>query len=385
MQLFPLLTSYFLLLIAALYISNKKDQAICDKFIFIIISLFFGLSYTNGWDWYGYLDYYEIIQKNGYTSVSDYYKYGIEYLYLLYLYIIGLTTLSFSFFIFINSLIINILIYKFCKKCNINYSIFILLYLAVSYLRLEFSTMKQMLAIAIILYAYSLILKDKILHSVFLIIIAAFIHRSSVIVLLLMPIITNKFPKSFHYGIILFALPVYYFSNEINHVLLAVVNNINISLLSSYLNKISIYLSFDSSSKINFQAMVILLFYLFLVITMKRRNIFLNLVCCHVIIVFYFSFLTQLMIIRLAYYFQIGWICCLIIKYQEKRYKYLYPIILMSIVIIKGTLNFRYESERNIFFPYYNVITLFFYNDEDYGRDREYIARTLLEYQTETK
>ncbi|EFD5435354.1 EpsG family protein, partial [Escherichia coli] len=39
-------------------LSNNDKNSLSPRFLLIILTLFTGLSYTNGWDWYGYLDFY---------------------------------------------------------------------------------------------------------------------------------------------------------------------------------------------------------------------------------------------------------------------------------------------------------------------------------------
>lgn len=77
---------------------NNSQNRIPVRVLFITLILFTGLTFTNGWDWYGYKDFYENIQSSGFSGVKDYNEYGIEYLYLAYMYIIGLTGLGFGFF-----------------------------------------------------------------------------------------------------------------------------------------------------------------------------------------------------------------------------------------------------------------------------------------------
>ncbi|EFJ0293348.1 O84 family O-antigen polymerase, partial [Escherichia coli] len=127
---------------------------------------------------------------------------------------------------------------------------------------------------------------------------------------------------------------------------------------------------------INPQAMALLVFYFICIrvcdVKNKKQIIFLNIIACQVIISFYFIFLTQLIIMRLVYYFQVGWICWVIILYKEYfRPKWLCFFLICLLFITKSILNFRYEQDRAVFFPYYNVISS--YLDDNYGRSRSFI------------
>ena len=164
-------------------LSNNKENSLNSRVLLIVLTLFTGLSYTNGWDWYGYVDFYNNIQNEGISAINEYNAYGIEYLYLIYLYIVGLSGGGFSLFILLNAIIVNILIYSFCKRVAINYSLFMFLFIAASYLRLELSTIRQGLAVVLVIYSYSLILNSKINLSLLFILLAICFHRSATIVL----------------------------------------------------------------------------------------------------------------------------------------------------------------------------------------------------------
>lgn len=93
---------------------------------------------------------------------------------------------GFFLLVVINSVIENIIIYRFIRKyANRNcwvFSVFIYLFTSTFYL-LGFSMMRQWLAMCIILYAYDFILRKKIIHSLLLIYIASTIHHTASILL----------------------------------------------------------------------------------------------------------------------------------------------------------------------------------------------------------
>ncbi|HFI8633172.1 TPA: O84 family O-antigen polymerase [Escherichia coli] len=357
-------------------LSNNDKNSLSPRFLLIILTLFTGLSYTNGWDWYGYLDFYNNIQNEGVSAIYEYNIYGIEYLYLIYLYIVGLSGGSFSLFILLNAIIINFLIYSFCKRAYVNYSLFMFIFIAASYLRLELSTIRQGLAVVIVIYSYSLLLNSKINLSLLFIFLAICFHRSAAIVLLSFPFVYYNSARNIHYFIVILTIPFVILSGELNVVFIKILNAFNSSLLNAYISKLIIYLSLNKQAIINPQAMALLVFYFICIrvcdVKNKKQIIFLNIIACQVIISFYFIFLTQLIIMRLVYYFQVGWICWVIILYKEYfRPKWLCFFLICLLFITKSILNFRYEQDRAVFFPYYNVISS--YLDDNYGRSRSFI------------
>jgi hypothetical protein len=371
---------YIFLAVSALItlsLTTFKDNAFSSKILLILFILFSGLSYTNGWDWFGYKDYYDYIQNAGFSAVKEYNEFGIEYLYLIYMYLIGVTGAGFGFFIFINAIFVNLLIYKFCKLSAINYAFFMFIFFAVSYIRLELSTIRQGLAVALVMYSYSLLLNEKKKTALAYIILAVCFHRSAAIVLLFLPFISTINKKQVHYAIVFCALPFLLLSDTINNIFIHLLSYINSGILAAYTTKLIIYLSLSTTAKINPQAIVLLLLYLLSIYFCETKNkkqiLFLNIMACQVVVSLYFTFLTQLIIMRMIYYFQVGWMCWVIILYKEYLKPRWFCFILIGLMVLaKLVLNFRYDSDRAVFFPYYNVISSIIDNDE-YGRSREFI------------
>ncbi|EOZ1860643.1 O84 family O-antigen polymerase, partial [Escherichia coli] len=114
---------------------------------------------------------------------------------------------SFSLFILLNAIIINFLIYSFCKRAYVNYSLFMFIFIAASYLRLELSTIRQGLAVVIVIYSYSLLLNSKIKLSLLFIFLAICFHRSAAIVLLFFPFVYYNSARNIHYFIVILTIP----------------------------------------------------------------------------------------------------------------------------------------------------------------------------------
>lgn len=367
-----------LLSLISFILTYKKEIAIIDKLLCLVFIFFMGLSYTNGWDWYGYKDFYEYIQINGFNAVNEYNQFGIEYSYLVYLYIIGLSGAGFGLFIFINSIVVNTLIYKACTRMAINYGLFMFIFLAVSYIRLEFSTIRQGLAVALVMLTYASLLNQRFKIALFYVLLAIAVHRSAIIVLLFIPFIHFVRNRRVHYCILVFAIPFIFMATEINKALINALGVLNFGWFTVYVTKLITYLALNVQASINPQAILLLLLYLvatyFCDFKNKKYVLLLNIMACHVIISLYCTFLTQLIIMRVIYYFQIGWMCWLIILYTEYcRPKWLCLMLVLCVVLVKYTLNFRYESDREVFFPYYNVIGALM--DPNYGRSQEFILR----------
>ncbi len=357
-------------------ITRQYENTNVNRLLCMIFILFTGLSYTNGWDWYGYKDYYEYIQDNGFEAVNGYNEYGIEYLYLVYLYLIGLVGFGFGFFIFINSIIVNVLIYRACKKTAINYGLFMFIYLAASYIRLELSTIRQGLAVALIMMTYASLLNEKKKSALIYLILAIAMHRSAIIVLIFLPLITSVKTRNIHYLIVIFSLPFIFASSEINKLLLQLLGYVNTGFFAVYVSKLITYLSMNVQASVNPQALIVLLLYgiaiFYCDFRIKKQVLFLNIMACQVIISLYCTFLTQLIIMRVIYYFQIGWMCWLVILYKEYcKPKWLCFVLIVFTMTVKFSLNFRYEPDRLVFFPYYNVVSSLV--DGNYGRSQAYI------------
>lgn len=380
---------YFLLGLASLMtfaIEDSRLNYLAGRLLLLLFILFTGLSYTNGWDWYGYVDFYNVIQSNGFEAINGYSEFGIEYLYLIYMYAVGLTGAKFGLFIFINSVVVNILIYKFCKRVNMNYGFFMFIFLAVSYLRLELSTLRQGLAVVLIMYSYALILNSKLIKAFAFMVFAVCFHRSAAIVLLFLPFILMVNKKSIHYSIVVFAIPFIVASDKMNSMLIHFLNDFHVEYLSAYTKKLILYLSINTSASANVQAGLLLSLYFISIylcdLKNRRQVLFLNVMACQIITSLYMIFLTQVLITRIGYYFQVGWICWVIILYEQYfRPKWLCAFLLCILFCIKTTLNFRYEADRAVFNPYYNVISSML--NDDYGRSREYILNKMNEFPQE--
>jgi hypothetical protein len=380
------MTIYILLVLLALLtflLTDKKQSSLLTKTLLIMSILFSGLSYTNGWDWYGYNDYYYYIQNTGFYAVGEYNNFGIEYLYLIYMYLIGLSGAGFGFFVLVNSVIVNLLIFKFCKNTAINYAFLMLIFITVSYLRLELSTIRQGLAVVIVMYAYSSILNERWKYAITAFILAICLHRSAAIVILFVPFILCVNRKAIHYYIVVLAVPFILLSSSLNSIFISLLSYANAGMLSVIVNKLIIYLSMNEAAKINPQAILLLCLYLisiyFCDVKNKKQMLFLNIMACQVVISLYFTFLTQLIIMRLIYYFQIGWMYWIYILYKEYfRPQWLCLGMILILVTFKLILNFRYEADRAVFFPYYNVISSYY--DESYGRSRDFILNKADEF-----
>ncbi|MGF6267942.1 hypothetical protein CWR41_16460 [Cedecea lapagei] len=380
------MTIYILLVLLALLtflLTDKKQSSLLTKTLLIMSILFSGLSYTNGWDWYGYNDYYYYIQNTGFYAVGEYNNFGIEYLYLIYMYLIGLSGAGFGFFVLVNSVIVNLLIFKFCKNTAINYAFLMLIFITVSYLRLELSTIRQGLAVVIVMYAYSSILNERWKYAITAFILAICLHRSAAIVILFVPFILCVNRKAIHYYIVVLAVPFILLSSSLNSIFISLLSYANAGMLSVIVNKLIIYLSMNEAAKINPQAILLLCLYLisiyFCDVKNKKQMLFLNIMACQVVISLYFTFLTQLIIMRLIYYFQIGWMYWIYILYKEYfRPQWLCLGLILILVTFKLILNFRYEADRAVFFPYYNVISSYY--DESYGRSRDFILNKADEF-----
>lgn len=358
-------------------IQSKRNRRVVNLLALIILIVFSGLSYTNGWDWYGYKDYYDGIGIRGFSEVQALSTYGIEFFFLMFMYVTSLSGLSFVFFVFINAVITNTIIYLALKKLNVNYILFIIMYFCVSYLRLELSTLRQGLAVAICIYSLSYILEKRKLKFIVLVIVASLFHRSALVLLAFYPFLVINISLRKHFYIMALAIPVSLLAGYLSTLLSQTYMIFYNEWTKFFIIKLANYLALSRGASINFQSLILLVSYAFFAFQLKsdskEKDLFLKIMAMEVIVVFYFSFLPQLVIIRLIYYFQVGWLAlCVLSYYNGIKPKGLYLSVLIAVIICKLLLNFRYTFDRDVYFPYYNSISSYFY-DDSYGRSREFL------------
>lgn len=175
-----------------------KNQKILSFIIIIIFTLFRGLRWKTGTDW----DYYEDI----FTNVDQYIKYEINKVELGFLYfnkLIKLLYNNYTCYLIISNLLFLISYYKFC--CHF-FKQFPLEAFCICLMCLDLFPVRQNFAIAILIWSVPLMLQKRYFQSILIIIIASFVHRTSLIMLLFLPPLIHKIKINYLTRIILYLI-----------------------------------------------------------------------------------------------------------------------------------------------------------------------------------
>lgn len=202
-----ILVSVFCLLLT--YLESEKKLAYGMFLGFCGITILYSLHYDFGTDYMTYYNNYLRTAAANYSIndvfVLDNWRNG-EYGWGLLQWICSKIDKRNGFFllVIINSLIENLIIYKFIRKHAKReywpFSVFVYLFNSSFYL-LGFSMMRQWLAMCLILFAYDYILKKKIIISFIIIYIASIIHHTASILfpIIFIAYVPMKYAK--YYGV----------------------------------------------------------------------------------------------------------------------------------------------------------------------------------------
>lgn len=162
---------YFLLVILFIYLFSKLDKLMFKVLIFIFMTLIIviaGLRYEIGTD-------YPTYRKIYFSLSLDNHKYielGYGYVNLFFKYM----NFSYEFTVFIFSLVINLLFYRFIKKHSVSLFFSLLLYVLLNYYFITFNAVRQMIAIGIFLNSIEYIFKKQYFKFIGITLLAALFH-----------------------------------------------------------------------------------------------------------------------------------------------------------------------------------------------------------------
>jgi len=166
-----------------------KDQKILSYALIIIFTLLRGLRWKTGTDW----DYYEDI----FTNVDQYIKYDLNQVEIGFLYFNKLIKVlydNYTFYLIVSNLLFLISYYKFCYYFFKSYP---LEAFSICLICLDLFPVRQTFAVAIIIWVVPLMLQKKYIQSVFVILMAYFVHRTSLIMLLFLPPVIHNIKLSY--------------------------------------------------------------------------------------------------------------------------------------------------------------------------------------------
>ncbi|PSU97728.1 EpsG family protein [Photobacterium kishitanii] len=364
--------AYFLLIfvlfsLLLMYWRWKSSRKYVDIISCFLLILFSSNSYFNGWDSYVYLGYFNYINSHGFSGFYDLLNVNIEPGYLILLLISSSITNEYQFLIFLQSILINVLLYFGVKRCGLNYTLFALLFFVTYYTRLELSTFRQAIAVSFFVYSLSYI-NNKPIRFIIINLIGALFHYSCVFTILFLPIVRSKYKSSFYWLLAVGALPAYF-----------IIQYLNFSNIMSYfpyvgdfnylLTKLTYYQDNDTKGGFSLIYITYVLGYLFVIYKYKytfykSNNIYLlNLFSVFIVLIFYLSFLPSLIVSRFEYYLGISVILCAVFiidnfKSAISRFFVLYASVFIFCIV------FRYNLDREVYFPYQGYLQYILFDQQ---------------------
>lgn len=189
---------YFFLLIFCFFVFKISNQRKASYYLFFILFLFSALRYDVGWD---YWNYRIAIEDNDYYNIVRY-----EWLEQQLAFLCQKLNFPQLFFI-VNSYLTFLFLYLGINKQSTNYSISYLTYLCIPIFFFSgFAVVRFSLALSVIFWAYSFLLDKKPLHFIFVLIVTFFIHKSSLIALLLIPLYYFPLNRTINIGVFVASL-----------------------------------------------------------------------------------------------------------------------------------------------------------------------------------
>lgn len=149
-----------------------------------------------GTDLSTYLYYYDVLGKVSKETLFMEAKYrGIEYGYALFYRIVYLINSNEKAYMIISSLFIMVPIYKFIKRKSVNPIFSLLLFVCLGLYNQSFNTMRQFMAMGILLSSFSQVEKRKGKIFFFQVIIASLFHKSAIIFFVVYPLYNKSISK----------------------------------------------------------------------------------------------------------------------------------------------------------------------------------------------
>ena len=148
----------------------------------IIISTF--KAYKVGADTFEYLSYWQGLKNNPKALFKDGISTNIEFLYTALNSLLIIFNLSFRGLIFAISVFVSISIVLFVNKLSVNKPMSLILYISLGIFAQTLSVYRQIIAMAIVLFALMLLIDKKWIKATVLIIIGTFFHISCLMCLL---------------------------------------------------------------------------------------------------------------------------------------------------------------------------------------------------------
>ena len=149
-------------------------------FIWLLLTCFLGFRDNNiGLDMKNYEDFFHLASNSSfsYLFTNAHFELGFK----LYTKFVSLFTTNYSIFIFITSFLSMIGIYDFIKENSKNYFASIYLFITFNYFIYYFCTLRQVLAISILLLSMRFIKSKDFKKFIFLVLLASLFHKTAII------------------------------------------------------------------------------------------------------------------------------------------------------------------------------------------------------------
>lgn len=330
----------------------------------VVLTLFRGLRWETGTDWYMYLDIFERIQ---WSELFSFIRYGEQKLEFGYAFL-NLVVKSFgggytTFLIFTNAIILLIYADFSCKHSQ---RFPLLLFIAIITAN-NFFPVRQSLTVAIVMYSYRYVINRDFVKFIVSILIAISIHSASLIFLPFYFLLRIKVPSLLLYVIMLSSLFV---GEYLFKVMGYVINGLSF-LGSHFTRRLEIYATmaegmFDKTERSLFNVFVNFVFLsLFLVVRKNRHgnyqlNVFLNSFVIGLAITnMFYTYMQEL--VRFASYFTIASavIYPYLMEYFKQRYKLTLSLIFFFVLALLMMHRFLrlLDFYPDNHFPYKSVIS----------------------------
>lgn len=174
---------------------NKTVSKIIEILTLVVLIIFSGTRYRLGGYDYGV---YERIFYNSPSSIfelGNIFNYGTDFLYYLFNSFVKGLGFNFYGFTLIESILFHLLLYRGIKKNNINFGLFIIIFLYKLFIFNTFVSMRQSLALVIFFNCIPLIKEDKSIKYIIIMTFTSFLHSSAIILVPLIFINKVNFTK----------------------------------------------------------------------------------------------------------------------------------------------------------------------------------------------
>lgn len=246
---------------------NKKTFKIVIKILFAILIILSALRSINiGNDTVTYHQLFINVSNTPFESLSDIYSLRWEMGFIYLIKILSYISSSPQIIIVVSSIFIYITLYKFVYSYSNNIVLSIFLFMTMRYYFFFLSNIRQSIAICIILIAFDLLNKDKLVLSVFTVILAYLFHTTSIVFLVVIAFKKIKYTNRKMGLILLFSIIIFAFFNQLY-------DFINLFFPIKYQNYVNTSYFLESDNLANtLNCIIFFLIFLFCHFFYKRNN-----------------------------------------------------------------------------------------------------------------